>query len=441
MSPVLKRIPSDPTLPKQADVVVIGGGIIGVSAAFSLAERGISVALVEKGVIGGEQSSRNWGWCRRQNRDERELPLSGVSMERWDTFASKIDEDVGFRRCGLSYVTDNPAQMAEWENWQTLAAQYGVNSRIMTPKEAHERVPAQGRQWLGGVYSADDGKGEPPIAAPTIAHGARGKFGLTIHQACAARGLDLTNGAVSGVVTEKGTIRTQAVINAGGAWASMFCRRYGIELPQASVRQTAIRTRPMADLGEALYTPECTLTRRLDGSYTLAVSGRATIDLTPQGLRYARIFLPMFFKRLKAIEFGVSSSMFRGPEALASWSNDTKSPFEHIRILDPAPSQRTIKAILKAVTTQFPAFKGAEIGDSWGAYVDCTPDSVPVISAVDRIPGLYIAAGGSGHGFGLGPGLGHLAADLVANATPCIDPTPFRLSRFYDGTGVRVGGI
>lgn len=440
MSPALARIPSDPDLPEQVDAVVIGGGIIGVSAAFSLAERGLSVALVEKGIIGCEQSSRTWGWCRRQNRDERELPLSGVSMQRWETFSSKIGEDVGFRRCGLSYVTDNPAQMAEWEQWQSLARQYGVNSRIMTPGEAHERVPARGRQWLGGVYSVDDGKGDPAIAAPTIARGAR-KLGLTIHQECAARGLDIVNGAIAGVVTEKGTIRTQAVLNAGGSWASMFLRRYGIRFPQASVRQTAVRTRPMADLGEALYTPECTLTRRLDGSYTLAVSGRATVDITPQGIRYARIFLPMFFKRLKAIEFGLGRSMFRGPEALASWSDDTVSPFEHVRVLDPAPSRRTISAILAAVTTQFPAFAGAEIGDSWGAYVDCTPDSVPVVSAVDGIRGLYLAAGGSGHGFGLGPGLGHLAADLIADDTPCVDPTPFRLSRFYDGTGVRVGGI
>jgi glycine/D-amino acid oxidase-like deaminating enzyme len=440
MSPVLKRIPSDPDLPKQVDVVVIGGGIIGVSAAFSLAERGVSVALVEKGVIGGEQSSRSWGWCRRQNRDERELPLSGVSMERWDTFSSKIDEDVGFRRCGLSYVTDNPKQMAEWENWQTLARQYGVNSRIMTAKEAYERVPAQGRQWLGGVYSVDDGKGEPELAAPTIAHGAR-KFGLTIHQECAARGLDIVNGAVAGVVTEKGTIKTQAVINAGGAWASMFCRKHGIEFPQASVRQTAIRTRPTVDLGEALYTPECTLTRRFDGSYLMAVSGRGTLDITPQGIRYARIFLPMFFKRLKAIEFGISSSMVRGPEAFASWTNETMSPFEKTRVLDPAPSRRSVAAILKAVTGQFPALKGVELSDSWGAYVDCTPDSVPVVSEIDGLRGLFIAAGGSGHGFGLGPGLGHLAADLATNSTPCVDPKPMRLSRFFDGTGVRVGGI
>ncbi|MEY9723179.1 glycine/D-amino acid oxidase-like deaminating enzyme [Sinorhizobium fredii] len=84
---------------------------------------------------------------------------------------------------------------------------------------------------------------------------------------------------------------------------------------------------------------------------------------------------------------------------------------------------------------------GIEIADSWGAYVDCTPDAVPVISPADGVKGLYLAAGGSGHGFGLGPGIGHLAADLVANDTPCVDPSPFRLSRFVDGSKVKVGGI
>lgn len=440
MSPLLKRIPSDQELPTQADVVVIGGGIVGASAVFSLAERGLSVALVEKGFVGAEQSSRNWGWCRRQNRDERELPLSGVSMRLWDEISTKIGEDIGFRRCGLYYATDNPKQMAEWEEWQKLATKFDVNTRMLTASESHEGVPAQGRRWLGGVYSVDDGKGEPAIAAPTIANGAR-KFGATIHQECAARGLEIANGAVAGVITEKGTIRTQAVLNAGGAWASLFCRQYGVDFPQASVRQTAIRTRPVASLGEALYTPQCSMTRRLDGSYTLAISGRATLDITPQGLRYARWFMPVFFKWLKAVQIGVGKSMFSGPEALARWNVHSQSPFERIRVLDPAPSRNTIAAILKAVTEQFPAMAGVEIADSWGAYVDCTPDTVPVISACDQVKGLYIAAGGSGHGFGLGPGIGHLAADLVANDTPCVDPSPFRLSRFFDGSKVYLSGI
>jgi glycine/D-amino acid oxidase-like deaminating enzyme len=440
MSPLVKRIQNDQELPAKADVVVIGGGIVGASAAFFLAERGLSVALVEKGHVGCEQSSRNWGWCRQQNRDARELPLSGVALQLWDEFAGKIGEDTGFRRCGLLYATDSPQQLAEWEKWRDTARQFNVNTKMFSARQAEATIPANGRRWLGGVHSIDDGKAEPAIAAPTIANGAR-RFGATIHQECAARGLDLANGAVAGVITEKGLIRTQAVLCAGGAWTSLFCRQYGVRFPQASVRQTALRTRPTADLGEAIYTPECSLTRRLDGSYTLAISGRATLDITPQGLRYARWFMPMFLKRLKSVQIGIGKSFFHGPEAFGSWNSDKPSPFERTRVLDPAPSRRTIAAILDRVTEQFPAMAGVEVADSWGAYVDCTPDAVPVISAADDVKGLYLAAGGSGHGFGLGPGIGRLAADLVANDTPCVDPTPFRLSRFLDGSRVKVGSI
>src|SRR5687768_3943593 len=124
MSPLVKRIQNDQELPAKADVVVIGGGIVGASAAFFLAERGLSVALVEKGYVGCEQSSRNWGWCRQQNRDERELPLSGVASQLWDELAAKIGEDIGFRRCGLLYATDNPQQLAEWEKWRDTARQF-----------------------------------------------------------------------------------------------------------------------------------------------------------------------------------------------------------------------------------------------------------------------------------------------------------------------------
>jgi glycine/D-amino acid oxidase-like deaminating enzyme len=440
MSPLVKPIESDQELPAQADVVVIGGGIIGASAAFFLAERGLSVAVVEKGQVGCEQSSRNWGWCRQQNRDERELPLSGVASRLWDELAAKTGEDVGFRRCGLLYATDNPQQLAEWDRWRDTARQFGVRTKMLDAQEAEAAIPANGRRWLGGVHSIDDGKAEPAIAAPTIASGAR-RLGATIHEACAARGLDVANGAVTGVITEKGLIRTQAVLCAGGAWTSMFCRQYGVEFPQASVRQTAVRTRPTADLGEAIYTPACALTRRLDGSYTLAISGRGTLDITPQGLRYARWFMPMFIKRLKAVQIGVGESLFRGPEALGSWDSDGPSPFERMRVLDPAPSRRTVAAILERITAQFPAMAGVKVADSWGAYVDFTPDAVPVISAAEGVQGLYLAAGASGHGFGIGPGIGRLAADLVANDTPCVDPTPFRLSRFFDGSKAKVGAI
>ena len=186
MSPQLKHIASDDTLPSHADVVIIGGGIIGSSAAYFLAKQGYRVALVEKGRVGAEQSSRNWGWCRQQNRDARELPTSGLSMRLWDEMSRDIGEDLGFRRCGLMYATDDPQQLAEWDAWRETAKQFDVNTRMLSAAEANEKMPANGRSWLGGVHSVDDGKGEPALAAPMIAEGARA-LGATIHQHCAAR--------------------------------------------------------------------------------------------------------------------------------------------------------------------------------------------------------------------------------------------------------------
>ena len=118
MSPRTKKIASDESLPRSADVVIIGGGIVGAATAYYLARRGLSVALLEKGYIGCEQSSRNWGWCRQQNRDMREMPLSVLSMRLWDGLADEIGQDLGFRRTGLLYASDDDKQLAEWEKWQ-----------------------------------------------------------------------------------------------------------------------------------------------------------------------------------------------------------------------------------------------------------------------------------------------------------------------------------
>jgi glycine/D-amino acid oxidase-like deaminating enzyme len=438
MSPTLQAIASDPQLPAEVDVVVIGGGIVGAAAAYFLAKRGRSVALVEKGLVGGEQSSRNWGWCRQQNRDARELPLAIRAMELWDSLGAEIGRDLGFRRCGLFYASNDVGQIAQWERWRETARPFGVETRMLSGGEATAMMANRGRTWRGGIHSTSDGKAEPALAAPVLAEGAR-QNGATIHQGCAARGLDITNGAVAGVITEKGLIRARSVVLAGGAWASTFCYRHGISFPQASVRATALRTEVAPKFIDALYTPECALTRRLDGSYTIAISGKAMLEITPQGIRYAREFLPMFVKRLKAVELGIGASFLKGPEAFGSWDFDKQTPFERLRVLDPAPSRKAVALMLSRAHALYPALRDVGVRESWGSYIDSTPDAVPVISHVAGLKGFVLAAGFSGHGFGLGPAAGHLAADLAAGDTPIVDPRPFRHARLIDGSKGEIG--
>lgn len=440
MHPAVHRLPSDEVLPKAADVVVVGGGIVGTAAAYYLARRGLSVALIEKGYVAGEQSSRSWGWCRQQNRDRREMPLSVLSMNLWDALANDIGKDLGFRRCGLVYATDDEKTLAGWEAWRPVAEEFGVDTHMLNAAQATARIPATRRKWVGGLHSVADGKGEPSLAAPILAEGARA-LGATIHQDCAAYGLDVTGGRISGVHTELGTIRADAVICAAGAWASRFLRPHGVVFPQASVRQTALRTKPTANVGEVLYSSDFAMTRRLDGSYTLAISGRATLELTPQGIRFSREFMPQFIQRLKAVQVGLGKSFLTGPDSLSALLSNDPAVFKNTRTVDPAPMRRLVKAIMDNVRNTFPQLADMEIDHAWGAFVDCTPDAVPVISPVDSLQGLYLAAGCSGHGFGLGPGIGYLVAQMAANDTLAVDARHFRLSRLVDGSKVNVGSL
>src|SRR5437773_4668964 len=162
----LQHIPSSAQLPKSADAVVIGGGIVGTFAAYYLARRGLKVALVEKGRVGAEQSSRNWGWCRQQNRDARELPMATKSLDLWERFTADSGEQTGFRRCGLLYLSNDDEELATWSRWRDFARTVGVDTRMLSPAEANERARSTGKAWKGGVFSPTDGTADPSIAAP-----------------------------------------------------------------------------------------------------------------------------------------------------------------------------------------------------------------------------------------------------------------------------------
>jgi glycine/D-amino acid oxidase-like deaminating enzyme len=441
MSPPLTRIESDARLPESADVVVIGGGVIGVSSAYQLARKGLSVALVEKGHVGCEQSSRNWGWCRQQGRARAEIPLARESLRLWEEMQADAGEDAGFRRTGVLFLTKNSAELAAWEKWAEIAREMQVHSTVLTPAEVQERLPHNTDTWVGGLVTPSDGRAEPSMAVPVLAKAAR-KHGVTIHQDCAARGLETSAGRVSGVVTEKGTIRASSVLLAGGAWSSLFCRRHGIDLPIGLVNATACRTTPAPEITDgALGTDFFCVRRRLDGGLTLALRGRGTVELTPDLIRYARTFLPTYRQRRKGLKISFGKPFLDQLLRGTSWRLDQPSPFEAERVRDPAPDMTLVEEALAALIKANPNLEGIGIAEAWGGTIDTTPDTIPVISAVDSLPGFFLATGFSGHGFGIGPGAGRLAADIVTGDTPLIDPAAYSHQRLVDGRPLAPVGL
>jgi glycine/D-amino acid oxidase-like deaminating enzyme len=438
MSAPLLHIESSPFLPGEADVVVIGGGVVGVFTSYYLARRGVKVALLEKGRVGAEQSSRNWGWCRQQNRDARELPIATKSLDLWERFAEETGEDTGFRRCGLLYLSNDEAELAGWAKWRDFARSAGVTTHMLSAEEASERGKATGRKWKGGVFSPTDGTADPSKAVPVAARAIMAAGG-TVHQHCAARGLELSAGRVSGVVTEAGTILTKTVVMAGGAWASSFCNQLGIRFPQASVRQSILAVAPgAAGLPDALHTALVSLTRRGNGGYTLAISGRARVDPTPQQFRFGREFLPMFVRRWRSLAPGALEGLRQGHEALAKWTLDEVTPMELNRTLNPRPDMRQIRLTHQRACELLPELRRVAISNVWAGYIDSTPDGVPAIGEVEAIPGFILAAGFSGHGFGIGPGAGHMIADIITGRAPIVDPRPYRPERLKVGAWGKV---
>src|ERR1700709_310355 len=188
MSPPVDPVASDSALPAHASVVVIGGGIIGVSTALFLAQKGHSVVVCEKGRIGGEQSSRNWGWCRTLGRDPREIPLNIESLRFWRDMNRLTGAETGFRQAGIVYLFDTEAQMAAQEEWAKQAREYQIDVRSLRGAELAELAPGAARPFAGGMYTPADGRAEPSQAAPAIAEAAR-KLGAGIFTDCAGRGV------------------------------------------------------------------------------------------------------------------------------------------------------------------------------------------------------------------------------------------------------------
>lgn len=437
MGPELIAVETDPAPPARADVVIIGGGIAGVSTLLSLSEMGVSAVLVEKGRLAGEQSSRNWGFCRTQGRDLAEVPLAIESLRQWDRMAERVGAEVGFTRAGACYLCETPREVAAYEAWLDAARQWQVRSRVIGPDEVDTLLPGSSRLWAGALYTDNDGRAEPQLAVPLMAQAAR-RLGAVVVTGCAARGFETTAGRLSGVVTERGTIECNAAVLAGGAWSRLFCGNMGIDFPQLKILGSVMRTEKLDGPPElAVAGPDFAFRKRRDGGYTVARRNLYEAHLVPDSFRLLPRFFGAAIRQRKEYRLRLLGRFREEARIPRHWALDEASPFEATRILDPIPNPAIVEESRKNLVRAFPAFAPARIAQSWGGLIDATPDSVPVIGPVSAVPGFFLMSGFSGHGFGIGPGAGRLMAELVTGAAPVVDPVPFRFERFARGAVAR----
>ncbi|RWA74316.1 FAD-binding oxidoreductase [Mesorhizobium sp.] len=427
--------------PKSSDVVIIGGGVIGVTTALFLARRDISVTLVEKGRIAAEQSSRNWGWIRKQGRDADELPIVIEASRHWRQLAEECGEDIGLKQTGVTYLASSVDKMAGFEEFMKIAAAHKIDTRLLNAQETAGLIEGMSGSFKGAMTTPSDMRAEPWVAVPALARLAA-REGVKIVENCAARTLEISAGRVSGVWTEAGHIETSSVLLAGGAWSSLFLRRHGVSIPQLSVRSTAAATEPMPEIHAGAAAGEhIAFRRRQDGGYTLAPGGSHLLYLGPDAFRHATKYLPA----LMANPFGSRYSPAApadypdGWSTRRHWAPDSQSPFERMRVLNPAPERSGLRAIERNFRRLFPQLGAVRLKASWAGMIDAMPDVVPIVDSVQAIGGLIVATGMSGHGFGIGPGIGRVVSDMIQGNEIGHDLTRFRLSRFYDGSAIRPG--
>ena len=432
---------SDP-LPAQVDVVIIGAGIAGTASAYFLAEKGVKVLLCEKGRVAGEQSSRNWGWVRQQGRDWAELPIMMEANRIWRGLAEKTGEaDLAFTQSGCLYLSDSAASLAKYEEWHDLAKQHQLDTRMLTAAEVSASFPGIEGKWRAGMVTESDGRAEPFVAVPALARAAQA-LGVAVVEGCAVRCLDIEAGRVAGVVTERGRVRCAQVLLAGGAWSNAFAANAGVDLPQLAVRSTVARTEAAPAAYETnIATPGLDIRRRADGGYTVATGDLAEHYLSLASFKYFTKFLKILKISAKDVRLRPAAPAgYPGAWGLPRrWTAEEVSPFEHRRVLNPEPSPVVVRRIEERLPGRFPALKGVKLAEAWAGMIDVTPDAVPTLGEDPGIEGFYIATGLSGHGFGIGPAIGRIMADVMQGRDPGHDLKRFRPTRFSDGSEIVPG--
>ena len=419
-------------LEQEAEVVIVGGGIVGCSAAYYLARHGVRVTLMEKGDIAGEQSSRNWGWVHQQVRYPQLIPLAVLSTRIWAGLEEELSADLEWEQGGNLSLGFDEEDMADFESWREPARERGLETAILTRDEVADVVPEMRGPWIGAIHVPSDGQANPQQATAAFAAAAE-RHGAHIHTRCAVEGVEVASGSVVGVMTELGRIRTSQVVCAAGAWSARFARPLGLRLPQQSVRSTVVRTAPAPPITKlTAWGDRVTFRQDRQGRFVIAGGGGAIYDVNLDVLRNLRQFLPIAWRNRRWLSLRAGSPLLRDLRTLVPGSDARRHPWSHLRDIDPSPHAKGARRALDRFRELFPSLANLPVETTWAGNIDSTPDQAPALGWVDSPSGFMFATGFSGHGFAMGPGAGKIVSELILDESPSLDLHEYRFARFAE---------
>lgn len=420
---------------EPVDVAIVGGGVVGCSAAWWLATTGFKVAVFERAKIASEQSSRAWGFIRQQGRNPAEIPLAAEAKRIWRDLTQRYGVDATqFTEGGILVPAMTDADQERVERGHELAREFGMQTRVLDREAIAKLVPELQGDWRSGLFTPDDAHGDPPNSTRTIARAAR-EAGAQIHENEPVLEVDIAGGKVAGVRTLEGRCAAPTVLLAGGIGTPVLARKAGFNLPIQVIVSSVGRTQPTERFTRiAMWGPKVAYRPAADGSIVVGNGYRgvgADYVVTPASFRNLRYFLPAYRDNWRLLRLTLGRDFFSQGRALLSDVAAARP------LPEPRPNAAKVNRNMGELRAMFPHLAGVDLARIWAGRIDLTPDVIPIIDRPDPDRSIFIAAGFSGHGFALGPSVGKQLAEWITQGRPSIDLHKFRLSRFTDGTAER----
>lgn len=367
---------------KTAEVVIIGGGIIGLSTAYNLAKRGLSrVVLIERDLLAQASTGLSVGGIRQQFSHPANIRLSQESIKVFEKFEEEFDTDINFRQVGYLFLTGREETWREFLSNVEIQRQHNVPVEILSPAEIKRRWPYLNVSGLkGGTFGPKDGYADPYLTAMGFARGAR-KLRVKVEERTRVTGIRVDGGRIAGVETTRGPISTPVVVNAAGPWGGDVAKMAGLELPLKPFRRQVFMTKPFPDIPKPV---------------------------------------PMVIDQDIAF-------YFRGEDpGLMMGMSDPNEPSSFNLNVD----RDFMEKVVEAAVQRAPLLERAEILRGWAGLYDVTPDDNPIIGPMPGVEGFFCAVGFSGHGFQQAPSVGLILSQLICDGRTDFDLKPFAHARF-----------